>query len=107
MRRALAALLAGFLIMASVGADSCQKSQSDLNKASQGLDALNATCADLQDPKAASSFDKAAADAANRSDQPLSQTIQQASASRQQHCSQSSNPQYKPYTDVETDLTKP
>ena len=89
---------------ASMGASSCEKAQKDLDKATQGLDALTATCAQLDDPGAAKSFAKASADAANRSDQPASQTEREALAALHRRCASSSNPSYQPYVDVQTDI---
>jgi septal ring factor EnvC (AmiA/AmiB activator) len=104
---------AAALALSTLGASSCDKTQKDLNKAerdlnkaSQGLDALTATCKQLRNnPKAARSFDRNVAQNANRSDEPLSRTIEKARASRKRHCAQSQNSTYQPYTDVSADIS--
>src|SRR5438876_10553572 len=99
-RRGLALIFAAAaLALSTLGASRCDKTQKnlnkaqrDLNKASQGLDALTATCKQLRNnPKAARSFDRNVAQNANRSDEPLSRTIDRARASRKRHCAQSQN----------------
>ena len=102
-RVAVAASVVAFA-MASLGASSCEKAQKDLDKATQGLDALTATCAELSDPAAAASFAKAAADQANRSDQPVAKTEREASAALERRCAKSHNSSYQPYTDVQIDI---
>jgi hypothetical protein len=104
--RLVAVLVAASSLWVATSAESCSKASSDLKKASQGLDALTATCSDLQDSDKAAEFDKASAEAANRSDQSVEQTTADAAASRERHCSGSQNPGYEPYGDVQLDLMK-
>jgi hypothetical protein len=95
---------AGTLFMAT-SAESCGQASSQLNKASQGLNALTATCSQLQDSSAASDFAAAEADQANLSSQSVAQTKQAALDAMHKRCASSTNPSYQPYVDVQTDIS--
>jgi hypothetical protein len=106
--RAVLACLAASSIWAVTSAESCSQASKDLNKASQGLDALTATCSQLiGNPGAERDFVQAEADQANRADQPESKTKAQARASLERRCGASQNPNYQPYVDVQTDISGP
>lgn len=103
IRRAFVMTVAVSALWVATSAASCSE---DLQKASEGLNAITAKCSELADPAKAAAFDRASAEAANRSDQAVSQTIKDAAASRRRHCANSANPSYEPYSDVQMDLIK-
>ena len=113
-RRLVVVALAAVLGLATAGTSSCgtstkdlNKAQHDLNKATKGLNAIDATCKQLRNnPQAAHDFDQSVAEDANRTDEPVGKTVKRAQRSRERHCAESQNPNYKPYSDVSIDVSQ-
>jgi hypothetical protein len=113
--RRLAVLAAIAFAGATMGVSSCSQAekqindaQKKLNSASRDLNALDASCARLQThPALLKAFLHEEVDNANRSDQSQAATRAQARASMERHCSSSQNPSYKPFTDVQIDISTP